>query len=96
MPAIPQILPIILKKIIITIGLIFKVFPMSFGSKMFPINIWVSVKSNNVIVGSGILRNWINENKVGIIMASNDPITGMKFNKKERTPKVGAKLLFKR
>ena len=37
MPAIPQILPIILKKIIITIGLIFNVFPMSFGSKMFPI-----------------------------------------------------------
>ena len=29
-------------------------------------------------------------------MASNDPITGMKFNKKESTPKVGAKLLFKR
>ena len=29
-------------------------------------------------------------------MASNDPITGMKFNKKDRTPKVGAKSLFKR
>ena len=35
-PAIPQNLPKIVKKIIITRGLILSVFPISFGSKIFP------------------------------------------------------------
>ena len=56
-PVSPHNFPINERVSIIIKGLIFSDLPSSFGSKMFPIKIWIANNKNSIINGSKKLRN---------------------------------------
>ena len=53
-------------------------------------------KNKSVNIGSKKFKNWIIEKIKGITTDNKEPMNGIKFNKKESTPNVGAKSLFKK
>ena len=79
MPVTPQIAPQISKEAIATKGLIFKVFPIIFGSKMLPIITWIlpTINSTNKLGVNS--PNCSKQNTAGKIVAIKEPIVGIKF-----------------
>ena len=73
-PTRPQIFPINDKKIIKAIGLMFKVLPISFVSKKFPINICETSNKIKVSIGVKNSINWMVANKEGNTTARSDPM----------------------
>ena len=73
-PTRPHIFPINDKKIIKAIGLMFKVLPISFVSKKFPINICETSNKIKVSIGVKNSINWMVANKEGNTTARSDPM----------------------
>ena len=86
-PIIPQSFPIIDKTISIINGLKFRDFPSSRGSITLPTNIWIIKRSEIVIKGSNMFKNWITAKTVGKTIDKIEPKTGIKLKKKDKIPK---------
>ena len=95
-PLIPQIFPIILRVINITIGLRFSDLPIIFGSIKFPTKICIIIKKIKIKVDWKKSKNWTSEKIKGRVIEISEPINGIKFNKNEIIPKKIDKSLLKR
>ena len=93
MPAIPQIFPKIPRDIIIIIGLKFRDLPISLGSTKFPIKSCTNIKETIVNTEIEKSNDWTIEKITGKTIAINEPMKGIKFNKKEKIPNKTARLL---
>ena len=93
MPAIPQIFPKIPRDIIIIIGLKFKDLPISLGSMKFPIKSCTNIKETIVNIVIEKSNDWTIEKITGKTIDINEPMKGIKFNKKEKIPNKIARSL---
>lgn len=93
MPLIPHNLPINPRVKSITRGLKFSDFPISLGSIIFPIRIWINVENNRIINGWKKSRNCTKENKNGNNIETTEPKKGIKFNINANRPNNIAKSL---
>ena len=92
-PAIPQIFPKIPRDIIIIIGLKLRDLPISLGSMKFPIKSCTNIKETIVNTEIEKSNDWTIEKITGKTIAINEPMKGIKFNKKEKIPNKTARLL---
>ena len=92
-PAIPQIFPKIPRDIIIIIGLKLRDLPISLGSTKFPIKSCTNIKETIVNTEIEKSNDWTIEKITGKTIAINEPMKGIKFNKKEKIPNKTARLL---
>ncbi len=90
-PVMPQILPQIASDKIIAKGLRLSVSPSNFGSTTWPMNVCTACTPPATTRNGTIVLNCINASTAGKIVATIDPITGMKFRMNIRNAQKDAK-----